>query len=606
MGAIVLDAKKVNSYVLPNLEKSKNIMQEAYSTSQSLRNSLPSSFTYRNLVSDIVTQLFNIKREIKDIDTMISKKIERAKSIENRNDSRVNSIATAASTIGSTVGTIAGAKIGLVAGGFVGAATGAYVGNKVGSTVAKGLVNTGAKIVDGATKVAKSIWNGIKDLGKTIWNGCKKVAKAIASFVKKAVSGLVKAAKAVWEGLKWVGKQILRTAATIVNAVVSLVEGVVSFIEAIGDVVLLVVGAVCSVFTFISDVIQGIATGEWKWSATSAVWKKWILPWVGYDWTSKAFSWQGKWFINDWAYKPFKRGETGAKIVKGVGYVVGVVIASIFTAGGAAAASGAASAAGAGASTVASAFVQGGAHAVTTLVTTGTATTLAGTAISGTVSMSVSSGLIAGSAKTAKSIQDGYNKLSDEEKQSGAALRKLGASSVLSGLVEGTTWALTTGKLTTAMKASNSKVISKVGTEFVKNGTKAKAMMQASKAYATEGISIITDGNFDFKSATTDALISAAVSVAYDTKLKGSVQGGMDKLNNKFNPQGADELGESGLDALSKQGGTNNTSVFKSMCSSVVKKTNQYVQSKDTSKVLGKIVKDPIKEVTEKIVDKVA
>ena len=46
MGAIVLDASKVNSYVLPNLVKSKNTMQDAYSTSQSLRNSLPSSFTF--------------------------------------------------------------------------------------------------------------------------------------------------------------------------------------------------------------------------------------------------------------------------------------------------------------------------------------------------------------------------------------------------------------------------------------------------------------------------------------------------------------------------------------------------------------------------------
>lgn len=606
MGAIVLDTSKINSYVLPSLSKTKNTMQDAYSTSVNLRNTLPSSFNYRSTVNEISNQIYNIKREISDIDTMISKKVESAKSIESKQSSRLSGISNAASKIGSVVGTVAGAKIGMATGGVVGATVGAVVGNKVGSAVGKGLVNTGAKVVNGATKVAKGIATGIKNFGKAIWDGCKVVAKGVASFVKNAVSGLAKAAKAVWQGLKWIGKQIVRTAATIVNVVVSLVEGIVSFIEAIGDIVLLVIGGVCSIFTFISDLIQGIATGEWNWSATSAVWKKWILPWVGYDWTSKAFEWQGKWFINDLAYKPFKRGETGAKIVKGVGYVVGVVIASIFTAGGAAAASSAASAAGAGASTVATAFAQGGAHAVTTLVTTGTATTLAGTAISGTVSMSVSSGLIAGSAKTAKSMQDGYNKLSDEDKQSGTALRKLGVSSVLSGAVEGTTWALTTGNLTNTMKGSSSKVISAVGKGFKDHGTTAKAIMQGTKAYATEGISVITDNDFDFKSATIDAGISASVSVLYDAKLKGSVQGGMDKFSNKLNPQGTDELGEAGLDALSKQAETNNTSAFKEICSSVVKKANQYVQSKDSSKILGKIIKDPIKEVTENIVDKVA
>ena len=60
MGAIVLDASKINSYVIPSLNKSKNTMQDAYSTGQSLRNSLPSSFKYRSTVSDIVNQLYNL------------------------------------------------------------------------------------------------------------------------------------------------------------------------------------------------------------------------------------------------------------------------------------------------------------------------------------------------------------------------------------------------------------------------------------------------------------------------------------------------------------------------------------------------------------------
>ena len=51
-------------------------------------------------------------------------------------------------------------------------------------------------------------------------------------------------------------------------------EGLVSFIEAIGDVVLLVVGVVGSVVGMIIDLCQGIFLGEWDWSATGWVWKK--------------------------------------------------------------------------------------------------------------------------------------------------------------------------------------------------------------------------------------------------------------------------------------------------------------------------------------------
>lgn len=356
MGAIVLDTSKVNSYVLPSLTKTKNTMQDAYSTSVSLRNSLPSSFNYRSTVNEISNQIYNIRREIFDIDTMISKKMESAKSIESKSESRASSISSLAAKIGGIAGTVAGAAVGASTGGVVGTAVGAVVGNKVGSAVGKGLANTGAKVVNGATKVAKSIWNGIKDIGKSIWNGCKKVAKKVASFVQKAVSGLVKAAKAVWQGLKWVGKQIVRTAATITNLATSLIEGVVSFVEAIGDLVLLVIGGVCSIVTAISDIIQGLATGEWNWTATKAVWQKWIMPWVGYDWTSKVFdiAYENRLVgfllcgphglflseIDSNSYKWAKRGETGYKIGKGVGYYVGMIIATYFTAGAATAVTG--------------------------------------------------------------------------------------------------------------------------------------------------------------------------------------------------------------------------------------------------------------------------
>jgi len=495
MGAIVLDASKVNSFVLPNLVKSKNTMQDAYSTSQSLRNSLPSSFAYRSTINDIVNQLYNIKREINDIDTMISKKVERAKTIENRNDNRASGIAKAASSIGSIVGTIGGAAIGARTGGVVGAAAGAYVGNKVGSEVGKALANTGAKIWNGATKVAKSIWGGIKDLGKSIWNGCKKVAKSIASFVKEAVSGLVKAAKAIWEGLKWVWNEVIvRTAASIVNFVVSLVEGLVSFVEALGDVVLLVVGAVCSIFTAISDVIEGCITGNWDWSATNAVWKKWILPWVGYDWTSKCLfdplynTKFGKWLDNN-AYSPFKR-ENGFmyKVGKGVGYVVGVVVLTVVT------------------------FGAGG--------------------VAASVGTQVGSGLVAGTAALGKNTQSGYNSLTEEEKEDSMSLLKMMGNSTVQAGVEGVTFALTYGK---GLKAGGSEAKNVVLKTLATNGHAekfTKAGIQAAKAYVSDGAeSLIMGKEFDFSETTQSALVNAGTSIFYDYTI-GAAYGNFIKNNN--------------------------------------------------------------------------
>ena len=356
MGAIVLDTSKVNSYIIPNLTKTKNTMQDAYSTSVSLRNTLPSSFNYRSTVNEISNQIYNIRREISDIDTMISKKVESAKSIESKSESRASSISSLAARIGGVAGTVVGAAVGASTGGVVGTAVGAVVGNKVGSATVKALVNTGAKVFKGFTSLCKGIGEGIKAIGKTV---CKVVKKA-TTFVKDKVFPILKnIGNKVASAFKWVGKQLMRTAATIVNLTTSLIEGIWSFIEAIGDVVLLAVGVVCSTVTLLSDVVQGLATGEWEWSATKAVWTKWIMPWVAYDWTSKLFdiAYENRLvgfllcgphglFLKEAdanAYKWAKRGETGYNIGKGIGYYVGVIIASIFTAGAASGATAASS-----------------------------------------------------------------------------------------------------------------------------------------------------------------------------------------------------------------------------------------------------------------------
>lgn len=646
MAVIAINVNKINKFIVPNLTNIADDLQVAYNTSLDLKNILPSSSNIKSSISEISSSIYDAAKETKNVVLKISNKAEKVKQIEQKSESKISQIASKMGNMG-LVGTISGAVIGSTR-GLVGAAIGGIVGGAVGSKVGETIEKTGAsiaeKFVSGVKNLGSKIWNGIKSIGakvvsgvesvakkvsetaksigsaissafdwtrkavknvgshignavSTIWSGIKSIGKKIfdtgskivnkvASWIEnKAFPWIKNAASTVWSCIKTVGKHIGKTLATIVNAAVSLVEGVVSFVEAIVDAAALLVGAVASVGGALVDLCQGIFKGEWDWSATKSIWTKAILPFVGTDWTSKAFEWQGKWIINDWAYKPFKRGETGAKIVKGVGYVVGVVVASVFTAGAAGAAAGT------------SAGLSSGATAVTSLLTSGTST------VTGTLGLAVASGVISGSAKAAKSMQDGYKKLSDEEKESGSALRKLAASSVLSGLVEGTTWALTMGN---GLTKSKFRVISKVGNIFKNNGTTAKAIMQATKAYATEGISVITDGDFDFTSATIDAGISAATSVLFDTKLKGFIKNKTESWNNDYSnyldqkyARVADEAVLEGLDGATPNFATN-------VAKKALNALDLFVHGKDTGKIWGKIVKDPIKTGAEEIVDGVS
>ena len=364
MSTIVLDAGKVNSYVLPSLSKSENTMYQAYSTSQLLRNSLPNSFNGRGMVNEITTQIYNLKKEINDIDTLIEKKIERAKAIESKGESRIGSIA---SKIGSIVGTISGAAIGSATGGVVGAVAGAVVGNQVGKTVGKTIYDTGAKIVSGfvsgVKKIGSAVVDGFKWVGSKVVSGVKTTAKWVKNTAKTVTSWIAdkfesakdwtcnalksagacisKTANAAWTWIKdaasIVWTHMKKIGASIVNGVLSLVKGLVKLIESIGDLVILLGAGIGTIGTAIWDTVKGIATGKWEWSATKGLWKG-TKAVVAYDWTSKCIfdslynTGFGKWLDNN-AYGWFKSDGMGCKILEGVGYVAGVVVISICTLG---------------------------------------------------------------------------------------------------------------------------------------------------------------------------------------------------------------------------------------------------------------------------------
>lgn len=357
MSAMVLDAIKVNAYVIPNLSKAKTTLTDASKYGNSIVKSTPDSplasrsnlreARIRNTASDLAKRLGVISNNINTISLKLDNKVEKAKLIEKKNKAKTTAISAAVGAVAGIAGAAIGAATGGVKGAVVGAAVGAAAGvavkrTNIVSSIGKALKNTGAKIAKNVGNFFSGVWKGIKNIGKSIWDACKKIANKVVSFVKEKISPLLKKImNGVWKGIKFLG----RCAATVVNLAISLVEGIVSFVEAIGDVVLLVVGGVCSIVTAVADVVRGVCTGEWDWKCTGAVWKKWIMPWVGYDWTSKAFSWNSGSFIDNAAFSWAKRDTgIGYKIGKGVGYYVAMIAATVITAGAAGAASGAAAA----------------------------------------------------------------------------------------------------------------------------------------------------------------------------------------------------------------------------------------------------------------------
>ena len=269
MGAIVLDASKVNSYVLPSLVKSKNTMQDAYSTSVSLKNSLPSSFRYKNLVNDIVNQIYKSKKEINDVNSIISKKIDSAKNIESKNDNRASKISSMVSKIGAVSGTIGGAAIGAATGGVVGAAVGGVVGNKLGKTIA----DTGAK-------VASKVVSGVKKLGTSIVDGFKWVGSKVTSAYKSATSWISDKANKVSDWVsekfdaakKWTSKALKDTGAFIQNTGVVVSNVVKKTFDLNADLLIATGSTIATPLTGIWDIGKGIFTGNWNFDTTKSLW----------------------------------------------------------------------------------------------------------------------------------------------------------------------------------------------------------------------------------------------------------------------------------------------------------------------------------------------
>ena len=383
-------------------------------------------------------------------------------------------------------------------------------------SLGKGIVDVGASLVSGTVSLLTGNLGGLFDSCKSIFNAACDIGKSFFSFVKKSFD--------------FVASFFASAVASVANLVMSLVEGIVSFVEAIVDAAALIVGVAASLFTGLYDGINWIGSKifgyEFK-SATKAMWADGIMPFIGTDWTDKAFDAlytvpPFKW-MEDYAFGPFKReGGMIYSIGKGVGYTIGIVLATVCTAGIAGGASGVAGAAGSMSTSISTAF--------------------------------------AGLGAMGKNTQKGYNKLSDEEKQDGWSLFKVGAYGVGSGAIEAGAWYLTFGNgktlltsgknmagntatntigWTNKMFSNGAKGITTAGQKVFGEGFKigatelSKMGIQFSKTYANatlEWATINPDKNVFSAETFQDATTAAAISLIYDKTLSSHVGTLSDKV----------------------------------------------------------------------------
>jgi hypothetical protein len=672
MGSMVLDAVRVNAFILPNLTKAKNSLTEAAKYGNSVERyagdspissrSNVNAARVRNLASNLTKRLGTISSNINTVSVKLDAKLEKAKLIEKKNKAKSTALSAAVGAVAGAAGAAIGAATGGIKGAVVGAAIGAAAGvaakkTNVFSSIGKALKNTGAKIAKNVGSFFSGVWKGIKNIGKSIANACKKIAKKVVSFVKEKIGPIIKDIARFAVG---VVKAVVKTCATIVNLAVSLVEGVVSLVEALGDAVLIVAGAVATVGAALVACGYWLFTGDWKlgeWSG--AIWKKWCMPWVGYNWTDKLFDGVEKINVFDklaWDWGKRKGGDgTACKIAKGVGYVAGIIVASVFTAGAAGAGAAAGSGIGAGATAVGSLFA-------------GSSTALAGTLIPSTV--------IAGVGKFGQKAQDNYNStidksvkahyieqlklanpgLSDDEIKalydyaiennlftdkaqvrksamdniSGGKIAGILGTSATQGVIEAATWYVTYGStLTTGgvkqlsgaetLAKSKSKLLSNLGkavgdkskfawtqngiiSKVLPNFGKAsvtKAGIQFAKGYANEGATLFLDGDFDVSKAHTDAVVGAATSIVYDntlgTWMKNAASTRMEKAN---------QISESADDIMNAAGSETAKKTMKDRLDSIITNFLNY-GANDTGgkKIVGGGIKNIYKEIGKDIIE---
>ncbi len=225
-----------------------------------------------------------------------------------------------------------------------------------GIDVKEVMMDLTAFIDDGIERVSEDISEGIVK-GKeqlSIWQEqFKNTGAKLYDSVESPVGNTL------LNGLAWFGEQVVKTYASIANTVVGLVQGLLEFGEALIDTAAIIGTALNTPIYALFDGINWLGSKLFGYefhSQTMAVWGQ-TMDFVSTKYVSDAFddfhqnNAIGK-ALDEYAYAPFKSTGAAYKVADGVGYVGGIILLSLATAGigGAATAGTGATAAGTSAS----------------------------------------------------------------------------------------------------------------------------------------------------------------------------------------------------------------------------------------------------------------
>ncbi len=381
MGAIILNAKKLELDVMPYVKSAHAKLNNICPLSQELNN-IQISFNNKYLITNIVNELSTIKKETIDFENKLADQLSKINVAERKySESAQNIYARANKTSAlkdnsklfytyeekkttklTNFNSQSTKKIVSILKNSKAVQKFKEIGAKIASDVSsltqkiknvsfsakdwiKKFFNdtdllknvraaTGASYSSG--KNSKTIWDtvtsGFNAAGAEISSGVHTAGVWIGDKVTTAANWVSGKAKSIWNKTKKAAieakEKLKKIGASIVNAVISFVKGFVSAMEKFGDFLITMGSTVLSVATGAVDIVRGISTGNWDWKVTKGMWKP-VKAVVSEEVTNKIFdsfynTRAGKWLDNN-AYTPFKSDGIACKVFNKVGYVAGIL-----------------------------------------------------------------------------------------------------------------------------------------------------------------------------------------------------------------------------------------------------------------------------------------
>lgn len=337
---LVFNVNDLKAKVVPNIQRDSKYLNLSYDALASI--SVPSDFEYRSRLISLPQKIKEIESKNRQIENWVNVAIGNLKSAEVNNTNAMNRLSSSISRLNLGLNSKANNTGGKTT-----------TTSKVTTSVKKAIDYTFSKkwILDAsslAKKTASKVVSKVKS--KISWalsTGAKIVNKAKSVIVKKVSATLEFIGGKITSAWKWMSEKVFtplgnilkRTLASIANVVISFVKGLCEFIESLFDVIVMLGAGLASIFTGIWDGITYLASDnkeEWE-STTSKMWKE-TMGFVAEEHVENAYNaffketTVGQWLDNN-AYEWFKSDGVVCGISSGLGYVAGIIILTVATAG---------------------------------------------------------------------------------------------------------------------------------------------------------------------------------------------------------------------------------------------------------------------------------